>query len=107
MIARIETEAIAEAVAACGLPAVDVSAARHLPELVFVETDDAAIARLAADHLRQRGFRHFGFCSDARFMWSKGREEHFQCQIAAAGLDCSVYRPPPVGSGGASWEQER
>ena len=107
VIARIETEAIAKAVTACGLPAVDVSAARHLPELVYVETDDPAVAGLAAEHLLQRGFRHFGFCGDARFMWSKGREEHFQRLIAAAGFPCSVYRPSPVESGGASWEQEK
>ena len=49
IIARIESEAIAEAVVSSGLPAIDVSAARYVPELLFVETDDAAIARLAAE----------------------------------------------------------
>ena len=107
VIARIETEAIAEAVAACGLPAVDVSAARHLPELVYVETDDPAVARLAAEHLLQRGFRHFGFCGDSRFMWSNAREEHFRRLIAAAGFDCSVYRPSPAGRGASTWEEEK
>src|SRR5207249_4527203 len=56
IIARIENAAIAEAVIASGLPAIDVSAARYVPELLYVETDDAAIARLAADQLLQRGF---------------------------------------------------
>ena len=107
VIARIETEAIARAVASCGAPAVDVSAARHLPELVYVETDDPAVAQLGAEHLLQRGFRHFGFCGAAHFMWSRGREEHFQRLIAAAGYDCSTYGPAPGASIDISWEQEK
>src|SRR6516225_8478960 len=46
IIARIENAAIAKAVVASRIPAVDVSAARHVPNLLYVETDDAAIARL-------------------------------------------------------------
>lgn len=107
IIARIESAAIAEAVLASGLPAVDVSAARYVPELLFVETDDAAIARLAAEHLLQRGFRHYGYCGDPRFNWSNWREEHFQRLIAEAGFDCHVYRSVPRRRGSATWEQER
>lgn len=85
IIARIETPPIARAVRRAGLPTVDVSAARLLPEVPWVETDDAAIARLAADHLLERGFRHFAFCGDARFNWSRWREGHFRARIEAAG----------------------
>lgn len=107
IIARIESAAIAEAVLATGLPAIDVSAARYVPELLYVETDDAAIARLAADHLLQRGFRHYGYCGDPRFNWSNWREEHFQRLITEAGFACSVYRSSQRRRGTASWEQER
>src|SRR6516162_3239798 len=89
IIARIESGAIADAVLASGLPAIDVSAARYVPELLYVETDDAAIARLAAEHLLQRGFRHFGYCGDPRFNWSNWREEHLQRMSAEAGFHCS------------------
>jgi LacI family transcriptional regulator len=51
VIARIENQAIAKAVERLGAPTVDVSAARLIPTLPWVETNDAAIARLAADHL--------------------------------------------------------
>jgi LacI family transcriptional regulator len=107
IIARIESAASADAVVASGLAAVDVSAARYVPELIYVETDDAAIARLAADHLLQRGFRHFGYCGDPRFNWSNWREEHFQRFIAEAGFDCCIYRSRPHQRGIPSWEQER
>jgi LacI family transcriptional regulator len=107
IIARIENAAIAEAVLASKLPAIDVSAARYVPELLYVETDDAEIARLAAEHLLQRGFRHFGYCGDPRFNWSNWRQEHYQQLVAAAGFDCSVYRPSPRRRTAATWEQER
>ena len=48
IIARIETPRIARAVVKTGLPAVDLSAARLVPELPWVETNDEEIARLAA-----------------------------------------------------------
>jgi hypothetical protein len=51
---------MAVALKATGLPVVDVAAA--LPEWVFprVATDSAAVPRLAAGHLRERGLSHFG-----------------------------------------------
>ena len=56
IIARIETPRIAAAVVKANLPTVDLSAARLVPTAPWVETDDAVIARLAADHLVERGF---------------------------------------------------
>jgi LacI family transcriptional regulator len=107
IIARIESAAIADAVVAARVPAIDVSAARHVPDLLYVETDDAAIARLAAGHLLERGFRHFGYCGDPRFNWSNWREEHFRRQVTQAGFDCHAYRPSRNRRGTAPWDRER
>lgn len=86
IIARIENAAVARAVASKKVPTIDVSAARLLPQLPWVETDDAAIARLAADHLRSQGLRHFAFHGDAAFAWARARERHFEAAISDAGL---------------------
>lgn len=94
IIARIETPRIARAVLRVGVPAVDVSAARLAPELPWVETDDQQIAQLAAGHLLERGFRHFAFCGDARFNWSRWREQHFRAEIEAARHTMHRYDPP-------------
>jgi LacI family transcriptional regulator len=91
IIARIENPKIASAVSKVGVPTVDVSAARLVPGIPWVETDDAAFARLAAEHLIERGFRHFGYCSDPRFNWSKWRRQHFQQLVSEAGGTCHVY----------------
>jgi LacI family transcriptional regulator len=91
IIARIENPAIAEALRPLKIPIVDVSAARLIPSLPWFETDDGAIAHLAAEHLLERGFRHFGYAGDNRFNWSKWREEHFVNSLRAAGYPCSVF----------------
>jgi LacI family transcriptional regulator len=93
IIARIETPRIARAVVRAGLPTVDVSAARLVPAVPWVETDDDKIARVAAEHLLERGFKHFAFCGDARFNWSRWREERFVAHVKAAGHACRCYQP--------------
>src|SRR5947207_245418 len=75
-LARVETKAIARAVARTGLPVVDVSAGRHIRTVPWVETDDASIARLAVEHLLERGFRHLAYCGETRFNWSRWRADH-------------------------------
>ncbi len=92
IIARIENLEIARSVAASGLPAVDVSAARMLPTLPWVETDDRAISQLAAEHLLDRGFKHFAYCGDDRFNWSNWRGEHFEEIVQTARGKCHRYR---------------
>ena len=91
IVARIETPKIAQAVVRTGLPVVDVSAARHVPGIPWVETDDEAFARAAFTHLVERGFRQFGFCGEPRFNWSKWRREHFERLVRESGGACFVY----------------
>jgi LacI family transcriptional regulator len=93
IIARIENVAIAEALRQVSVPVVDVSAARLIPSLPWFETDDGAIAHLAADHLLERGFNYFAYAGDGQFNWSKWRCEHFQNCIRAAGKECFIYQP--------------
>jgi LacI family transcriptional regulator len=93
ILARIENRPIAAAVARSRLPTVDLSAARLVPALPWVETNDAVIGKFAADHLIGAGLRHFGFCGDARFNWSKWRGEQFERALRVKGFACSVYQP--------------
>ena len=100
IIARVENRRIARALEAVRLPVVDVSAARLVPAAPVVTTDDAAIARLAAQHFTERGFRHFAFCGDARFAWSVGRGEAFSLFIRGGGGACAVYAAGRTPAGG-------
>ncbi|MGD9855968.1 MAG: XylR family transcriptional regulator, partial [Planctomycetaceae bacterium] len=107
LIARIETEAVANVVRKSKLPVVDVSAARRVPGIPWVETDDRSIARVAAEHLVQRGFRRLGFCGDPGFNWSVWREEYFTQIVQESGGECHVHRSIPVTEKGYSWNREK
>lgn len=91
IIARIETPEIADAVERTGKPIVDVSAARMLPQIPWVETDDAAIAALAIEHLLNRGFKHLAFCGQRAFNWSRWRCEAFESLAAERGLAVATF----------------
>jgi LacI family transcriptional regulator len=92
IIARIENAAIAKALKPLKMPIVDVSSARLLPSLPWVETDDRAIMNLALQHFLDRGFRNFAFCGDPSFNWSTWRQEHFMHLLSERGIDCAL--PP-------------
>jgi LacI family transcriptional regulator len=97
VIARIETESTARSIERLrrqfGIPVIDVSAARLVADLPYVETDDVAIAAVAADHFFERDFRHFAFLGDDRFRWSDNRCRAFVEAVAARGHEVAVFSP--------------
>ena len=107
IIARIETSAIARVIESLSIPSVDVSAARYMPGIPYVETDDPVISRFAAEHLRERGFRQLAFCGDSRFRWSKNRETSFQKLAKKWGFPCHVFQRAKTGKRNPDWEQEK
>ena len=107
VIARIETESIARALRHVDIPVVDVSAARHVRHIPWVETDDADIARLAAEHLLERGFRQMGYCGERGFNWSLWREESFRAIVEEAGCTCHVHQSLSSLHKGYSWNREK
>jgi LacI family transcriptional regulator len=95
VIARVETPAIAAVLSRVSkkqtIPIIDVSAARLLPTVPYVETDDEAIGRLAADHFAERDFRHYGFVGDPRFRWSENRCRAFTAAVNLRGHAVDVF----------------
>jgi LacI family transcriptional regulator len=67
--------------------------ARYELEGVPSFDDDQAIGRLATEHLRQRGFRHFGFFGFPGVHYSDNRGRYFAETLAAQGLEVHVYIP--------------
>mgnify|MGYP001162612491 FL=1 len=106
IIARIETKSIARAVQATQLPAIDVSSARELSTLPWVETDDRKIAQLAVQHFLERGFRHLAFCGDGSFNWSRWRRDAFVAEAKKAGIHSLVFDVDDDSSG-MTWPHAR
>lgn len=95
VIASFDDKRITEAVVAMGLPTVAVGggAGYHDPAtgIPYVETDNETIARLAAEHLLDRGLGSFGFYglpASVTNVWSQARAAAFERHLAAAGRPC-------------------
>jgi LacI family transcriptional regulator len=113
IIARIETPRVARAILASGLPtvALDLSDDQLRPDnplsrLSEVASDSHGAARLAAEHLLERGFRHYAFVGLAGRVWSRRRQESFCARVRAAGFEPRVYAPPRASRDGV-WEREQ
>jgi LacI family transcriptional regulator len=94
IIAGIENRRVAQAVAAAGLPAVNLDTSRLIP-IPLVDTSQQAVAKLAFGHLVERGITQFGFCGHPRYNWSKARQAHFAELAQQAGFFCDCFSPEP------------
>ncbi len=107
IIARIETEAIASIVRRIRLPMVDVSAARLIRNIPWVETDDREIARMAAQHLVDRGFGKLAFLGKSEYNWSQWRQQEFKIFADAERCEYFEFSGSSVNEKGYSWTRER
>ena len=103
IIARLQNARIAKAVLAAGIPVVDVLGVHRRPELPLAHVDNAAIARLAAAHFLERGFRHFGYCGLEGVNWSDERREAFVRAVAETGGTCPIFSF----HGRVAWDDEQ
>lgn len=85
VLARIENIESARVIHGLGLPTVDLSAARLVPDLPGVETDDDTIARWAVEHFAERGIHNFAYCGDPRYTWSRKRATAFAMRVREKG----------------------
>ena len=75
--------------------------------LPLIRSDDRAIGRLAAEHLRQRCFRHFAFCGFTDTHWSRQRRDGFLAALGGTETFCGEHESPWVGRRSHSWEREQ
>jgi len=97
IIARIESPQVARTIAAAKVPLVGLDVAPEIadlfgrPGLSEVHPDAKSTARLAFEHLQERGFRNFAFVGVRDQIWSQERETAF-VQLARSQADhsCAV-----------------
>ncbi len=101
IIGRINTPAVARTLLASGLPviAIDLTEeqlADHNPlsQISEIRADSHNAGRLAADHLLERGFTHFGYCGYEGRIWSQRRQEGFCERLQERHMSCNVYESP-------------
>ena len=113
IIARVETRQVAEDILRADVPAVimdlEPRVAAEVPQLSkFCEvfSDSEGAARLAAEHLLERGFESFAYVGLPDRIWSERRGEAFCAAVRKAGFEPYVY-PAPRRKGDREWGQEQ
>jgi LacI family transcriptional regulator len=91
IIARVQDQRIASAIASVGVPTVDVLGVVEGLPFPLVHVDDQAIGRLGAEHLLDQGFRRFGFFGIEGENWSDHRRDAFSERVRAAGCACITH----------------
>jgi DNA-binding LacI/PurR family transcriptional regulator len=104
IIARVQNRQIADLVHHTHLPVVDVLGLVPGAGIPLVHVDNSKIARLAAEHLRERGFRHFGYYGLSDENWSAQRRNYFREWLGEFGRSLAIYEQPRHDRSQASWE---
>ena len=109
VLARIGNPALAKAIVKLGLPAVDLRGVIPDTGLPSIGVDHGAVARLAAEHLLERGFTRFGFCGLPRRVHPHMDElcDQFVGQIERAGRPCDVFLARRGPQRGEAWERQQ
>lgn len=108
IIARMESGAVDRFVRQMGAPTVSLRVVPSAPEVPCVLVDHGAVARLAFEHLQERGFRHFAYCGFNGADYSDARRDRFVEHVTQAGFRCHVFggTPPPGNLNTVKYEEE-
>lgn len=107
ILSRATTPELAEAVAAKGMPLVELTDRREDLGFCHVWSDDLEIGRMAAMHLLERGFRHLAFCGFKNEAWSQRRQQAFTQTVAERLDETAIYNSNWHGSTARPWEEEQ
>ena len=107
ILVHIQSRQMFQSIRRTGLPVVCVGGLKEVGSAPNINADDALVAKLAVDHLLERGFKHFGFYGDNRFSWSVRRKESFAELTSKAGYPCNIWLGAGVNRRDEFyWEQE-
>jgi LacI family transcriptional regulator len=91
VIARIESPRLLTMMRRAHRPCVDVRGLYLARGIPAVDTDDAAVARLAVTHLIERGFQRLAYCGFAGLDYSIRRRDAFIAHVRSLGHEPLVY----------------
>jgi LacI family transcriptional regulator len=107
IIARTGSAAMAEAIAATGLPGVELRASKLAHKLPFVGCDNGDLGRLVADHFIDNGFANFAVFDLDTERYFEERRDNFRASLAARGYQCHEHHASAHGERPANWERHQ
>ena len=91
ILARTYTREMADAIAATGLPSVELRSTNFNQEAPFVGMDNSKIGQLVADHFLNRGYRRFAAYTLDTESFFRERFQKFVAHVKeAADAECAV-----------------
>jgi LacI family transcriptional regulator len=105
VIARIDSTALLQALQRLKIPVVDVRRKFRTPGIPMVGSEYCRIAQLAADHLREQGFRNFGYCGYAGVDYSARRRDDFVHYLKESHFKTLTYEGGTPHTA-ATWQRE-
>ena len=91
VMARLETPEEKAKIHQMGIPAVDLFMWNAGFDMPTLNVDERNVAKMAANHLLERGFRQFAYCGFGGIHYSDHRCECFVQYLAELGNEVSVY----------------
>mgnify|MGYP000070601683 CR=1 FL=1 len=70
---------------------VCVDQSRKVAADIILSTDQADIAKLAAEHFLERKYENFAFSGPSRLWWAQERADHFRKAVATAGFKTDIF----------------
>lgn len=107
IISRTGSPALAEAIAATGLPGVELRASRLPHGLPFIGIDNRDLGRIVADHFIDNGFRNFAVFDLDTERYFEERRENFRASLAARGHACHDLHRRTRGERPSDWERHQ
>jgi LacI family transcriptional regulator len=109
ILARINSQSMADTIVATGIPAVDLRGA--LPDLgiPFIGVDNRPVAELAYEHLQNLGLRHFAFCGTPRGQnpHQDNRHDYFAELVERDGQPCHTWLGEQQKQHAPTWEEQQ
>ena len=107
ILTRTGNGVMADAVQRVGVPTVELRSPRLNPNAPWVGVDNHVMGKIIAEHLMQRGFRHFGVCEIGTEIYFEERRVNFIETVQQVGYDCSAYHAKGRPERPAQWEKHQ
>lgn len=107
IISRSTSKEFADLIRKRGLPMVDLTDIIDDVGFPTIRTNQESVARLAAKHLIERGFKNFAFCGFSEHRWSKERQLGFVSELKRENHECFVLNSPWTTDRAHTWEQQQ
>ena len=88
------------------VPVVDLNDQFEHLGLPWVGSNHTSIGQLGANHLLERGYRHFAFAGFSGEHWAAQRRDGFRSTISARGYPVHLYESPWRGPDAPGWDKD-